>query len=88
MGSVMGRIWFLPQENGDNDRLWAREPPGGIWRDPLTACNASWEMVQLTHSVSEDEVPAIKGNVQGVPLHLHRGLPHRFELKSLRLREI
>lgn len=24
-----------------------------------------------THSVSEDEVPAVKGNVQWVPLYLH-----------------
>lgn len=41
-----------------------------------------------THSVPEDEVPAVEGDVQRVPLHLHRGLPHRLELQTLGLGEI
>lgn len=43
---------------------------------------------QGTHCVSEDEVPAIKGDVQGVPLNLHCGLFNRFEFQTLRFRKI
>lgn len=32
--------------------------------------------VKRTYRVPEDEVPAIEGDIEGVPLHLHGGLPH------------